>query len=299
VIKNFVIKISTICTGLICCMYANAQVANTLVLFPGSDVYLPPGASIQLLVENITELSVNRAVISNAQWTVNGHSPDQMNPETDGRISVSSADFLKQNAVASYTAPDDVAEETSITVAVAVTTPGITEKDLLFCHVHIRLRQNFFYVGAAVSHDGQEFIFHEPVLSSQRKMFEKATYMNGEWNVMVSGHDSKMNTLGINLSFTVSEPGTYPWKITWTNKTGVRPPSITASVVCSNPMFQYMSVHCVPPGDPKCTTETLEGNTTITTFNTKTGEMKGYFAGRMFDGKIYQFVSGAFSVYTN
>ena len=269
------------------------QDAIQYTLSTGSDITLPPGATIPIAVmfaDNRTGLPPKIAPLP-AVWTVDGRPIDHQD-DAEGILKVD----LSQRGV--YTAPKSAPAHNPVVIMVTVDASknelyqGQSKtKIILICRITIMNYANFYYV------DGTLFKIKEPALASQQKMFESAVQINGQWNVMISGKDSMRpgNRIGINLSFVQDAPGSYPWFITWTKKTGVKPPGCMVTLTNQSPMFQYASFDCVAHGDPECQGTTLNGTTTIADSSPFTRMIRGYFYGQLVSvNGEYHTVSGAF-----
>ncbi|HUB62740.1 MAG TPA: hypothetical protein VL978_18625 [Puia sp.] len=269
------------------------QDAAQYSLSTGSDITVPPGATVAisiLFADNKANLLPVVAPVPGT-WTVDGQPIDHQD-EAEGMLKVD----LSQHGT--YTAPKSAPAHNPVVITATIDASGngldqsrSKAKIVLICRVTIMAYANFFYV------DGTLFKIKEPLLMSQQKLFERAIQMNGQWNVMISGKDSMnpANRIGINLSFVDDVPGTYPWFITWTKQTGVKPPGCSVVVTCQNPMLQYASFDCVAHGDPECKGVTLSGTTTISQSDPFTRSIQGYFYGQLVGvSGEYHSVSGAF-----
>ena len=273
------------------------------ILWPGYEVTVAPGTTLHLSVDYIDvnnyDILPHAAVGVLPEWNIDGHDLNHQD-YSEGKFTSnlsSGGDFTAPNAVPAHN-PITITATFNASENPLDSTEGKT-KIILICTITIQDAPNFFFIspGTGAQIQGKLYKIKEPILITNRKMAEFGIWANNVWNFQVNGVDSQGHMLGFAIMVDGNGAGTYSWRITWSENTGVVPPGNTVSVFNTAPLFTYVSFDCVPHGDKNCHVVTLTGTTTITTFDIKNKIARGFFTGQLEQNSNFVFVSGGFTVF--
>jgi len=277
-----------------------SQAGYDYFLAPAEEMTIPVGGKLTLHVQTMNAdgniLQADPAFVG--QWTINGK--ETADPQY-GNIS-HGLSFVN----ATYTAPDKVPAKNPVDIAVRFKTrsQGNESKITLVCTITITDAKNYFFLGG----DNIPKAFYEwdntyltPQVASKMAM---GIFKEGELVINVNGNakNKQKNTatiMGMSLMIDGKTPGTYPWKVS--EGSGSSTTTALTYLNGSGEHFTYASGDCLPHKENPCQSISLQGSTTITDYNSKTGEIKGYFSGQVMTidpggNYIYATTYGRFSV---
>jgi hypothetical protein len=208
--------------------------------------------------------------ISSGQWTLNGKNAGQTDP-VDGTLKES----LNLQSV-NYTAPQKVPSNNPVTVNITFK-PSDTSKMILMltCNITITDVENYVYFNTPYCMDYLEFV--DPKNEFAKEQMSSIAFVNGLLHIHIFGGWVKDPSDILNMSLVTNgnAPGTYKWKYPGGD-------NVVINVACSNYKgnpVQVASTDCIPNHDKDCQAISLEGSTTITTYNTQKKILQGYFSG--------------------
>lgn len=261
--------------------FSYSQNTGMYFLSPGADVNVPVVGKITIKVRQFNmESNPN---IQSAKWTINGNSLSQANP-ADGNLS-SNFDLVS----ATYTAPQKVPSKNPVAVSIAFKLSD-TSKMVLFltCNITVTEVENYMNVSTPYCTDYLEFV--QPKNEFAKQQMSMTNYINGLLHINIYGNWVKDPSIVLSMALIVdgNKPGTYKWKYPEAK--------VIANLDCSNYKgnpITLASTDCVPNHKKDCKAISLEGSTTITTYDTQKKIIQGYFSGGVLGVLHNQFYYGS------
>lgn len=283
----------------------NAQDSTQYALFPGAEIYLPPGGKASFFIakrNNIKEAFAQVPVNFSTKWAINGKDSEKQ----DAKFGKLTLQIMSTNT-AYYTAPSTPPGPEPVIITVEFSEQDIDSKstnktkNILVCTVHILDAPNFFFLSGGNNKQGTVYELKEPV-SRINNMAEVAIYGKDQWNISISGFSKAMKPMSMALSIAGNGKGNYEWVVHGSKETGLIPPATMLSVSsmpAQGSPFQFLSTDCTPHGDASdCVPYSLKGLMTITELDPNKKIIRGYFCGQVMSVDFqYQFISGGFRAY--
>lgn len=276
-----------------------SRAQNQFFLIPSPGISLPVGGKLNLHIYEIGADNIPHPATLGAyvpQWMLNGKGERAADP-SEGHLTSLDVGSLKEDSdpfvtYATYVAPDKIPPVNPVAVAVEITPPVAGQPRItLICNVRITEAENQFQIQTpnekpVAFHQDDSHVVTTGAFGTYGQAFQSYAQMamlveGRAFNIQIApmtgvepGDPDGTGTM--NLTINGVKPGNYPW--TLGDKDGT---AVILNVIGESGTLVYTSADCVPhvTRDKQCNTVSLKGSTTITTYDSATGDVKGYFEG--------------------
>jgi hypothetical protein len=272
---------------------------NNFFLIPSPEISLPVAGKLNLHIYEIgADNSPHPATLGAyvPHWMLNGKGELAADP-SEGKLTSLDIGSIKEDSdpfvtYATYVAPDKIPSLNPVAIAVELTAPAPGQPRVtLICNVRITEAENHFQIQVpneklVAFHQDDSHVATSGALGAYGQAFKSYAQMamlveGRSFNIQIApmtgvapGDPDGTGTMTVTINGVT--PGTYQWKLG--DKDGT---TVLFNAIGDSGTMVYTSADCVPhvTRDKHCDVVSLKGSTTITSYDSSTGDLMGIFEG--------------------